>query len=54
MAKKRKLRKDRVAMPEQDPSVRIHNFKEVPLGYSPEAAEIEAARCLQCKKPKCL
>ena len=53
MAKKRTLRKDRVAMPEQDPSVRIHNFQEVPLGYSPEAAEAEAERCLQCKKPKC-
>jgi glutamate synthase (NADPH/NADH) small chain len=41
-------------MPEQDPAERIHNFQEVPLGYSPEAAEEEAARCLQCKKPKCL
>ena len=47
-------RKPRVAMPEQAPQVRIHNFDEVPLGYLPEQAQDEAARCLQCKKPLCL
>ena len=25
-------------MPEQDPNVRNHNFKEVALGYTPEMA----------------
>ena len=25
-------------MPEQDPNVRNHNFKEVTLGYTPEMA----------------
>ena len=29
-------------------------FDEVPLGYSPEEAQAEAARCLKCKKPKCV
>ena len=41
-------------MPEQDPKVRAKNFKEVPFGYSPELAQLEASRCLQCKKPKCI
>lgn len=41
-------------MPEQDPQVRRRNFEEVPLGYTPEQAREEAARCLQCKKPFCL
>jgi glutamate synthase (NADPH/NADH) small chain len=44
----------RIAMPEQDPQVRIGNFQEVPLGYRPEQAQAEAARCLQCKKPVCI
>ena len=37
-------------MPEQDPNVRNHNFKEVALGYTKEMAIGEAQRCLQCKK----
>lgn len=41
-------------MPEQDPAERIHNFLEVPQGYSPEQALAEAARCIQCKKPACV
>ena len=46
--------KIRTPMPEQDPKVRARNFKEVPLGYTPEMAIGEAARCLQCKKPLCM
>ncbi len=41
-------------MPEQDPQVRVRNFLEVPLGYTPEMAVAEASRCLQCKKPVCV
>ncbi|MBQ3063558.1 MAG: NADPH-dependent glutamate synthase [Clostridia bacterium] len=41
-------------MPAQDPKVRAHNFDEVALGYTPELAMDEAARCLQCKKPVCV
>jgi glutamate synthase (NADPH/NADH) small chain len=41
-------------MPEQEPNVRNRNFDEVPLGYTPEQAKAEAARCLQCKKPGCV
>ena len=41
-------------MPEQEPKVRAKNFNEVPFGYTPELAQLEASRCLQCKKPKCI
>ena len=41
-------------MPEQEPQVRAHNFKEVALGYTAEMAMEEAGRCLNCKKPKCV
>jgi glutamate synthase (NADPH/NADH) small chain len=44
----------RVSMPEQPPSTRSNNFLEVPLGYTPEMAQAEAARCIQCKKPGCV
>ncbi|MBN1128291.1 MAG: NADPH-dependent glutamate synthase [Chitinispirillaceae bacterium] len=44
----------RVPMREQDPTTRGRNFKEVPYGYSPEEAQAEAGRCLQCKKPLCV
>jgi len=41
-------------MPEQEAKVRAKNFNEVPFGYPPELALLEASRCLQCKKPKCI
>lgn len=52
--KKPERRKTRVPMPEQEPGVRVTNFKEVPLGYTSEQAREEAMRCLQCKKPLCV
>jgi len=55
MAEKDKKEKvPRQKMPEQDPKVRAKNFNEVPYGYPPEVAQLEASRCLQCKKPKCI
>ena len=44
----------RQKMPEQDPIERAKNFSEVPYGYSPETAMLEASRCIQCKKPFCV
>ena len=44
----------RVDMPCQDALERRRNFKEVALGYTREMAMREAARCLMCKKPKCV
>jgi glutamate synthase (NADPH/NADH) small chain len=40
--------------PEQAPEVRRKNFQEVSDGYTPQLARLEASRCLQCKKPKCV
>jgi glutamate synthase (NADPH/NADH) small chain len=51
-AKKPKV--PRQDMPEQSPEERKHNFREVPFGYPPETAIVEAKRCIQCKKPKCV
>ena len=51
---KKKEKVPRQKMPEQEPKVRAKNFDEVPLGYSPETALLEAGRCLQCKKPACV
>jgi len=52
--KKEKQKVSRQKMPEQEPEVRAKNFKEVPFGYTPELAQLESSRCLQCKKPKCI
>lgn len=52
--KKIKLKIPRQSMPEQDQKLRISNFKEVPYGYTTELALLEAGRCLQCKRPKCV
>jgi len=43
----------RQPMPEQDPKVRARNFNEVPHGLTPELAQKEAERCIQCKDPRC-
>jgi len=52
--KKKKTQIPRTKMPEQEPKVRAKNFDEVPFGYNPELAKLEASRCLQCKKPACI
>jgi glutamate synthase (NADPH/NADH) small chain len=44
----------RQGMPTQDAQERAHNFYEVALGYPDEVAKLEASRCLQCKRPKCI
>jgi glutamate synthase (NADPH/NADH) small chain len=51
---KKKIVPKKTPMREQDPMVRARNFEEVPHGYSPEEAQLEAARCIQCKKPSCM
>ncbi len=44
----------RQAIPKQTPKDRVKNFNEVALGYTPELAQLEAQRCIQCKKPFCI
>ena len=45
---------EKVPVREQDPKVRATNFEEVCLGYNREEAIAEAARCLNCKNPRCM
>jgi glutamate synthase (NADPH/NADH) small chain len=54
LSKAERLKIPRQPMPEQDPRERAHNFDEVPLGYTPETAMIEASRCLACGKAQCI
>lgn len=44
----------RIPVREQDPNIRRTNFEEVSYGYNSEEAMLEATRCLNCKKPKCV
>lgn len=44
----------RQPMPAQDPLARGQNMCEVALGYSPEQAQLEAIRCIQCKNAPCI
>ena len=50
----KKIVPKKTPIPEQPPQKRRSNFKEVSLGYTPEMAKQEAARCLNCKKPGCV
>ena len=45
---------DRVPVREQDPKVRATNFEEVCYGYNADEAKLEASRCLNCTKPRCV
>ncbi|MCK4391737.1 NAD(P)-binding protein, partial [Candidatus Bipolaricaulota bacterium] len=47
-------REKQVPMRQQDSDIRIHNFDEVPLGYTEEEAILEAERCLQCPNAPCV
>lgn len=44
----------RTEMPERDAAERAHGFDEVNLGYTTQLAVLEAERCLQCPRPKCV
>ena len=44
---KKKEKVPRQKMLEQKPEDRVKNFDEVPFGYTPELARLEAGRCLQ-------
>jgi glutamate synthase (NADPH/NADH) small chain len=45
---------NRHEMPRQEPEIRAKNFNEVALGYTPELAQAEAERCIQCPKRNCV
>lgn len=54
MNAKERMKIPPVDMPEQDPKERVSNLDEVPLGYTPEMAMLEARRCIQCKTAFCV
>ena len=51
---KERMKIDRQVMPEQEGLQRAGNFEEVNLGFTEKIALLEAQRCIQCKKPKCI
>ena len=44
----------RVPVREQNPAVRATNFEEVCYGYDRDEALLEASRCLNCPRPRCV
>jgi len=51
---KERMKIDRQVMPEQEGMQRAGNFEEVNLGFTEKIALLEARRCIQCRKPKCI
>ncbi len=51
---KERVKTERTMMPENDPIERSKAFFEVPKGFSPEEARLEAGRCLDCPTPTCI
>ncbi len=54
LTQRERLRIPRQRMPAQAPAARRTNYSEVALGFTPELAQQEAERCLQCAKPHCV
>ncbi len=54
LTKKERRQIPRQRMPEMAPEIRNKCFEEVTLGYSLHEAQLEAARCIQCKDPQCI
>ena len=54
MKAKERTNLERVEMPEEDPNVRNKCIVEVNMGLTPEAAILEAQRCLDCANPTCI
>lgn len=48
------IQEKQTPMREQPAAERIHNFNEVPYGYSEDEAVQEATRCLQCAHAPCV
>jgi len=49
-----KLNPVRVPVPEEPPTARTADFREVLHAYSREEAVLEAKRCIQCRRPWCV
>src|ERR1043165_5399272 len=54
LPKKERVKAPRQRMPEQEPQLRACNFLEVNTGFSPDQANQESIRCIECPKPGCV
>jgi len=54
ITRRERLRMPRVEMPEQPAGERAHTFTEVNLGLTWELAQLEAMRCIECRRPICI
>ncbi len=54
-ANRREMRKiPRQPIPARDPEDRIKDFNEVNIGFTEALVQLEAQRCLECKRPACV
>ena len=51
---KERMKLARQKMPERPAGVRNKDFQEVNIGLTPEMAQVEARRCLDCANPQCV
>ena len=51
---KERIKLPRQRVPEQEASVRAHNFQEVNLGFPVDQARQESLRCIECPQPGCV
>ena len=54
LSPKERMQISRQSMPAQSSKIRVSNFDEVNLGLNEEQVQLEAARCLECKKHTCV
>jgi len=54
LTKRERMKLERTEMLERDAGERAHSFDEVNLGFTAEMAKLEAMRCLECARPKCV
>lgn len=54
LTKRERLAMDRTAMPTRPAEERGRDFDEVNIGYTSGLAVLEASRCLNCNRPKCV
>ncbi len=54
LTKRERMKLERVEMLERDAAERARSFEEVNLGFTAEMAKLEAIRCLECARPKCV
>lgn len=54
LTKRERMKLERIEMVEREADERSRSFEEVNLGFTAEMARLEAMRCLECAKPKCI